>query len=125
MNDLYDEQVSVAALTVACPECKVDPGNRCVATTPGPYRIKERPHYVRYELAVASAREEAVQKFAEPEPEPESKLLKLTLHTLGGVWDRSYRLDLVTDEERRFARLTVDQFAALLAGDQITVKAEL
>lgn len=121
MSDIYDERVSVAALTVACPECKVDPGNRCVATTPGPYRIKERPHYVRYELAVAPAVGEAVQKFAEPE----SKELLLTLHVLGGVRDRSYRLDIVTDEESRFAKLTVDQFAALLAGDQITVKAEL
>lgn len=115
------EKINTMALTVACPHhlCGAPAGEPCETGTTG----EGLPHYSRYELAVAPAVDEAVQKFAEPEPE--SRLLKLTLHTLGGVRDRSYRLDLVTDEERRFARLTVDQFAALLAGDQITVKAEL
>lgn len=121
MSDIYDERVSVVALTVTCPVCGVDPKNRCVGT--GPYRIKERPHYARYELAVAPAVEGAVQKFAEPEPE--SKELLLTLHVLDDTQRRSYRLDIVTDEESRSAKLTVDQFAALLAGDQIKVQAEL
>lgn len=114
-------KINAVALTVACPHplCGAPVDEPCETGSTG----EGLPHYARYELAVASAREEAAQKFAEPEPE--SKLLKLTLHTLGGVRDHSYRLDLVTDEERRFARLTVDQFAALLAGDQIKVQAEL
>lgn len=121
MNYPDYEKINAMALTVACPHplCGAPVNEPCETGSTG----EGLPHYARYELAVAPAVEEAVQKFAEPEPE--GKELLLTLHTLGGTRDRSYRLDIVTDEESRFARLTVEQFAALLAGDQIKVQAEL
>lgn len=119
MNYPDYEKINAMALTVTCPHplCGAPVNEPCETGSTG----EGLPHYARYELAVTPPVEEAVQKFAEPR----SKELLLTLHTLGGTRDRSYRLDIVTDEESRFAKLTVDQFTALLAGDQIKVQAEL
>lgn len=119
MNYPDYEKINAMALTVACPHhlCGAPVGEPCETGSTG----EGLPHYARYELAVAPAVDEAVQKFAEPE----GKELLLTLHVLDDTQRRSYRLDIVTDEESRFAKLTVDQFAALLAGDQIKVQAEL
>lgn len=109
------ENLNAIAITVDCPHplCDSPAGEPCETVTTGEGLL----HYARYRLAM----DEAVQKFAKPE----SKELLLTLHMLGGTRDRSYRLDIITDEESRFAKLTVEQFATLLAGDQIKVQAEL
>lgn len=100
MNDIYDERVSVTALTVACPECGVEPLQRCLRTAPGSliqYQIKERPHYARYELAVKPAVEEAVQKFAEPESK--RRLVSLTSSSPANSRDPRQFTLLIEDEE--------------------------
>lgn len=87
------EDIREAALTVFCPTCKVHPGQECV----GLGYIKERPHYARYELAVAPAVEEAVQKFAEPESK--RRLVSLTSSAPANSRDPRQFTLLIEDEE--------------------------
>lgn len=109
MTEHYDK-----ARTVICPVCEAAAGESCRFTrTDRAGEVMAFPHPARVVLV-----------FPRVEPE-EGKELLLTLHVLDDTQRRSYRLDIVTDEESRFAKLTVDQFAALLAGDQIKVQAEL
>lgn len=97
MNYPDYEKINAMALTVACPHhlCGAPVGEPCETGTTG----EGLPHYARYELAVAPAVDEGVQKFAEPEPEPETRLVSLTCSAPANSRDPRRFTLLIEDEE--------------------------
>lgn len=122
MNYPDYEKINAMALTVACPHhlCGAPVGEPCETGTTG----EGLPHYARYELAVAPAVDEAVQKFAEPEGK--RRLVTLTSSAPANSRDpRQFTLMIEDEETNTVMAFDMDEHQFCLLMSHHVVKLEV